>query len=127
MLIADGPRIQQWMHERSKLPLQLRFHGIAQTAADGRLTAAFGFDSFQEHGCALHLCVENGAGISRGLLQAAFRTAFRQWGYRYLACIISADNYKSLNMARKLGFQGAGVIPGELWFGVLYPRDCKWL
>lgn len=114
------------MHERSKLPLHIHFHGIAQLDADGRITAAFGFDSFQTHGCALHMCVDHGT-LSRALLRATFRTAFRQWGYRYLACIIAADNAKSLAVARKLGFKEVGVVPGELWYGVLYPADCKWL
>jgi L-amino acid N-acyltransferase YncA len=125
MLTGDSPRIQQWMHERSKLPLHVHFHGIAQTDARGDITAAFGFDSFQERGCALHLCAA--APLTKGLLRATFRTAFRQWGYRYLACIISADNVRSLNMARRLGFKEVGVVPGELWYGVLYPADCKWL
>lgn len=126
MLTGDSPRIQQWMHERSKLPIHRDFHGIAQLDdADGRITAAFGFDSFQDRGCALHLCADKP--ISRALLQATFRTAFGQWGYRYLACIISAHNPRSLNMARKLGFKEVGIVPGELWYGVLYSADCKWL
>ncbi len=115
------------MHARSGLPLQKDFHGIARRSSNGEIIAAFGFDSFQPHGCALHLCADSPSAITRGLLQAVFQTAFGQWEYKYLACIIQAHNVKSLRIAARLGFRECGVIPGELWFGVLYAQDCRWI
>lgn len=123
-LIADAS-IQSWMHERSKLPLQRDFWGIARTI-NGQIVAAFGFDSFQPHGCQLHLCTTPN-GINRGLLRATFETAFVQWRYHYLAAIIQTTNAQSIHIAGRLGFKTCGQIPGELWMGVLYPRDCRWL
>ena len=125
-LIADGPRIQQWMHDRSKLPLQRDFHGIAREI-NGRLVGAFGYDSFQETGCQLHLCVDTPSALNRQLLARAFAVPFYQWNFTYLAAIISASNHKSLNMAKRLGFEKCGSIPSHLWFGVMYKRDCRWL
>jgi hypothetical protein len=125
-LIADGPRIQQWMHDRSGLPLQRDFHGIAREQS-GVITAAFGYDTFQPSGCALHLCLDSPTAINRALLLRGFGTPFNQWNFTYLACIIQASNHKSLNMATRLGFEECGAIPGHLWYGVMYRQNCRWL
>ncbi len=118
--------IQTWLHARSGLPLQRDFYGIARRNSDGDIIAAFGFDSFQPHGCQLHLSTEP-HGMTRGLLEAVFQTAFVQWNYRYLAAIIQIENAKSLRIARRLGFTEVGKIPGELFFGVLYSDQCRWV
>jgi RimJ/RimL family protein N-acetyltransferase len=114
------------MHERSGLPLQRDFWGIARRVR-GEIVAAFGFDSFQPAGCQLHLCVTQPSGITRPLLKAVFKTAFEQWQYEYLAAIIQEHNIKSLKMAGRLGFQECGCIPGQLWFGVMRREQCRWL
>lgn len=125
-MIADSPRIQAWMHERSGLPVQEKFHGIARERQD-RIVAAFGYDSFQPAGCQLHLCVDAPDGLNRELLWKAFSTPFEDWNYHYLLAMIQADNVKSLNMADRLGFTGCGGVPGQLRFGVMYKANCRWL
>lgn len=125
-LIADGPRIQQWMHERSRLPLTKEFHGIAREL-DGKIVSAFGFDHFQDTGCSFHAVNDHPQGFSRGLLIKAFEVPFHQWNYQYLAGIIGTGNVKSLNLAKRLGFVQVGEIPDHLWMGVLYKDKCRWL
>lgn len=123
-LIADGPRIQQWLHEQSGLPLKGDFHGIAREV-DGVIVSAFGYDNFTDGGCALH--VSTTRQLTRRLVQMAFRVPFEQWGYRFLFGLVSAKNLKSLNLATKLGFKEAGGIPGEVTFFALQKQDCRWL
>jgi RimJ/RimL family protein N-acetyltransferase len=125
-LINEGKRIQTWMHERSGLPIMRDFHGIAREVR-GEIVAAFGYDSFQPGGCQLHLCVDKPSGINRELLLRAFHTPFQQWNYQYLLAIIQVQNFKSLNMADRLGFKLFGEVPGHLRFGVMYRNDCRWL
>jgi RimJ/RimL family protein N-acetyltransferase len=124
-LDCDADSIQAWLHARSGLPLQRDFYGIARRV-DNEIVAAFGFDSFQPNGCQLHLGSKP-HGLTRGLLQAVFRTAFMQWKFKYLAAIIQTTNAQSIHIAGRLGFKPCGQIPGELYFGVLYANDCRWL
>jgi L-amino acid N-acyltransferase YncA len=125
-LIADAPRIQEWMHERSGLPIARDFYGIARER-NGRLVAAFGYDYFQPTSCSLHLCVDSPTALNKALLSKAFEVPFIQWGYKSLFCVIQESNVKSLSMARRLGFVEIGSIPEALWFGVLYRENSKWL
>lgn len=125
-LIGDSPRIQAWMHDRSGLPIQRDFHGIARQR-NGHIVAAFGYDSFQPAGCQMHLCVDALDGINRALLLRAFQVPFIQWNYQYLVAIIQASNLKSLNMARRLGYTSVGEIAGHLGFFVMKREDCRWL
>ncbi len=124
--VGESIRIQEWMHARSGLPLQRDFHGIARERG-GKIVAAFGYDSFQNSGCAMHLCVDDLGALNRTLLFRAFAVPFIQWNFTYLACIIEASNHKSLNMAKRLGFAQCGEIPNHLWYGVMYRQDCRWL
>ena len=102
------------------------FHGIAREL-DGKIVGAFGYDSFQPGGCAMHLCLESAAALNRQLLWQAFRVPFEQWNYSYLLAIIQEHNVNSLNMATRLGFKKFGEVPGHLRFGVMYRDDCRWL
>lgn len=112
------------MHERSGLPIQRDFHGIAREV-DGEIVSAFGYDSFQDGGCALHACTDRP--YTKTLLRLAFKIPFEQWSYRYLVGVISAKNLKSLRLADKLGFREVGRLPGELHFFALQKEDCRWL
>jgi RimJ/RimL family protein N-acetyltransferase len=125
-LIGDAPRIQQWMHERSGLPIARDFHGIAREV-NGQIVAAFGYDYFQPTSCSLHLCVDSPTAISKTLLLKAFQVPFNQWNYRSLFCVIQTSNHKSLNMAKRLGFEEVGLIPDTLWFGVMHRNKCRWI
>lgn len=123
-IIADGPRIQEWLHSKSGLPLKGDFHGVAREI-DGEIVSAFGYDNFSDGGCALH--VSTTRPLSRGLVQWAFRIPFEQWGFRFLMGCVSAKNLKSLNLAYKLGFTKAGEIEDEMVFFKLKKQDCRWL
>lgn len=125
-LINDAPRIQQWMHQRSRLPIQQEFRGVAREV-DGKIVAAFGYDSFQDTLCQLHLCVDSPTAISRKLLRTAFWVPFVQWNYSSLLAIIRTDNAKSLNMAARLGFEEFAVLPGSLHFSVMHRDKCRWI
>lgn len=125
-LIYHKHIIQQWMHDRSNLPIQRDFVGVAREVK-GSIVGAFGYDNFQERGCQQHLSVDTPGALNRELCRAAFRIPFEQWNYQYLAAIIPASNHKSINMAHRLGYQEVGTIPRELWYGVLYRENCKWL
>lgn len=125
-LIADSSRIQQWMHERSRLPILKEFHGIAREL-DGKIVSAFGYDHFQDHGCALHAVNEHRQGFSRALLQKAFEVPFVQWNYQHLVGMIGTDNAKSLTLARRLGFREVGIIPDFMWIGMMRKDQCRWL
>lgn len=122
-LIADGSRIQEFLHARSRLPLQRDFHGIAREV-DGEIVSAFGFDSFQDESCALHTATDRP--YTRALVRGAFWIAFRQWGYKRLYAIIQTKNVKSVKLAKQLGFTRVGET-ADLWFGVLEQEDCRWL
>ena len=114
------------MHDLSGLPIQRDFHGVARER-DGQIVAAFGYDSFQPAGCQLHLCVDSPTALNRALLARAFAVPFHQWNFTYLAAIIQEQNTASLNMAKRLGFVGVGMIPGHLRFFAMYKPDCRWL
>lgn len=112
------------MHERSGLPIQRDFHGVAREV-DGEIVSAFGYDSFQDEGCALHVCTDRP--LTKTLVRWAFRIPFDQWGYSFLAGIVGAKNLKSLRIADKLGFREVGQIPGQLHFFAMQKQDCRWL
>jgi RimJ/RimL family protein N-acetyltransferase len=124
-LIAEPERIQRWLHERSRLPIQRDFIGIAREI-DGRIVAAFGFDSFQDESCALHTCTDSQSGYNRSLLYQVFEVVFEQWAFKRLYAIIQTKNAKSLNLADRLGFIEIGHTD-DLWFGVLEKKNCRWL
>lgn len=123
-IIADGPRIQAWLHKQSGLPLRGDFHGVARELA-GEIVSAFGYDNFTDGGCALH--VSTLRPLTKTLVLWAFRIPFEQWGMRFLMAVGSAKNLKSLRIAAKLGFKEAGTIPGEVVFFALQKQDCRWL
>lgn len=123
-IIADGPRIQAWLHKHSGLPLRGDFHGVAREV-DGEIVSAFGYDNFTDGGCALH--VSTTRPLTKGLVLWAFRIPFEQWGFRFLFGLVSAKNLKSLHLAGRLGFKEAGGIPGEVTFFALQKQDCRWL
>ena len=122
-LISDGSLIQRWLHERSRLPIQKDFHGVAREV-NGEIVSAFGYDSFQPKSCALHTCTDRP--YTRELLHAAFWIPFEQWQYERIYAIIQTGNAKSLNLAQRLGFRTIGATP-DLWFGVLNKQECRWL
>jgi hypothetical protein len=124
-LISDSLRIQKWMRERSGLHAQANFHGVARQVR-GEIVAAFGYDSFQDKGCQLHVCVDKPWGINRTLITAAFVVPFDQWKYDYLIGIIPATNHKSVWIAGRLGFTQCGETR-ELWFGEMRKENCRWL
>jgi hypothetical protein len=112
------------MHEKSGMPILKDFHGIGWRKDNGTILAAFGYDSFQTTGCAMHLCTD--VSIPRALLSAAFRVPFLQWQYSHLFAIIQRTNAKSLNMATRLGYTECGGTP-DLWMGIMYREHCRWL
>ena len=119
------------MHDRSGLPIQREFHGLAREI-DGEIVAAFGYDSFQDWSCQLHACTDLPSGFNRTLLRAAFDVPYNQWGYRCLIGIIQHGNSKSLKFARKLGFKEFGLLSdahpsGGLHVLVQRREDCRWL
>jgi L-amino acid N-acyltransferase YncA len=122
-LIVDGSRIQEFLHARSRLPLQAEFRGVAREV-NGTIVSAFGYDSFQDESCALHTCTD--VPYTRDLLYKAFEIPFQQWNYRRLYAIIQNKNAKSLKLGRHLGFTEVGVT-ADLWFGVLEQKDCRWV
>jgi L-amino acid N-acyltransferase YncA len=91
---------------------------------DGVIVSAFGFDSFQDHSCALHTVTDRP--YTRPLLHEVFWTMFCQWGYSACYAIIQTSNPKSLNIGRRLGFKQLAVTD-DLWFGILGKQDCKWV
>jgi RimJ/RimL family protein N-acetyltransferase len=125
-LIADSPRIQRWMHEKSGLPILEGFHGIAREV-DGKIVAAFGFDWFQKTCCAMHLCLDSPTSMNRALLRKAFEVPFIQWNFDYLFVIIQVENARSLNMATRLGYRELAILPDALWFGAMQRSECRWL
>lgn len=130
-LISDSPRIQAWMHEQSKLPLQREFHGIAREV-DGEIVAAFGYDNFQGVSCCLHACSSKPAGFNRSLLYHGFAVPYLQWDYRVLLGIIAEGNIKSRRFATHLGFTEFAVVPdscssGALHFFQMRRENCRWL
>jgi RimJ/RimL family protein N-acetyltransferase len=125
-LIADSPRIQQWMHEHSRLPLQQDFIGIAREVS-GEIVAAFGYDSFQAGCCQLHTCSIRPDGYNRRLLLSAFQVPFDQWGFDLLIGIVPAGNIASREIALRLGFTQFAELPGHLNFFKMAKADCRWL
>jgi hypothetical protein len=130
-LINTDDRIQQWMHIRSGMPIQKEFRGIAREV-DGVIIAAFGYDSFQGLSCQLHAVTDSPTGFNRVLLRTGFEVPFIQWQYQKLIGIIQAGNAKSLNFAKRLGFEEFAVLKdahpsGALHFFALDRKDCRWI
>jgi RimJ/RimL family protein N-acetyltransferase len=130
-LIADGERIQAWLHERSRLPLSRPFHGVAREV-NGEIVAAFGYDYFQGSSCCMHLAADTPQALSRTLLYVAFAVPFEQWDYLCVLAIIQACNAKSLNIARHLGFREFARVEeahpdGGLVFLKMTKEQCRWL
>lgn len=113
------------MHAESGLPIQAEFIGIAREV-DGKIVAAFGYDSFQSNCCAFHIAALP-RGINRQLLYIGFRTPFEQWGFDILIGIVGWDNIRSRNIGRRLGFTAFSELPGYLEFFKMEKANCRWL
>jgi len=129
-LINDDARIQEWMHARSRLPIQKEFRGIAREV-NGNIVAAFGYDCFQDWGCQLH-AVADPRGFNKTLLRIGFQVPYVQWGYDCLLGMIAASNVKSLKFAAHLGFTEVARVMNDsstdgLVFWKMRRQDCRWL
>lgn len=129
-LIADGPRIQDWISGRSGLLKVPYFHGVAREV-DGHIVAAFGYDHYQDKSCMMHWGAEPG-GITRTLLRRAFWVPFVQWEYNVVLGVVAANNLPSREGAARLGFREVLALPGAHPSGALhwlamYRAECPWL
>lgn len=129
LIHADG-RVYDWIAQRSGLVRVADFVGIAREL-DGEIVAAAGYDHHQDASCSFHIAALP-QGINRTFLWKLFEVPFRQWNYSVLLGIIQSGNVKSLNLARRLGFEQFSTLPGahpsgSLDFFRLYATDCHWL
>jgi RimJ/RimL family protein N-acetyltransferase len=99
---------------------------------DGKLIAVVGYNNFTERLCQIHVASIDVYWLNKYLLFAIFDYPFNKVGVKVILAPICKDNYKSLNLCRKLGFVKVADIPyahkdGDLIIMAMERNQCKWL
>jgi RimJ/RimL family protein N-acetyltransferase len=99
---------------------------------DGKLIAVLGYNNFTDKLCQIHVASTDVFWLTRELLFAIFDYPFNKVGLKVILAPICKDNFKSLNLCRKLGFVKVADIPyahpnGDLIIMAMERNQCKWL
>jgi len=99
---------------------------------DGELIAVVGYNNFTESLCQIHVASTDKYWLNKDLLFAIFDYPFNKAKVKVILAPICKDNFKSLNLCRKLGFKQVADIPyghpnGDLIVVAMKRNQCKWL
>ena len=99
---------------------------------DGELIAVVGYNNFTPNACQIHVASTNIYWLNKALLHAIFDYPFNILEVKVIIAPICKDNYKSLQLCRKLGFEQVADIPyghqdGDLIVMVMKRNRCTWL
>jgi RimJ/RimL family protein N-acetyltransferase len=93
---------------------------------DGELIAVVGYNQFTQENCQIHVASTSVYWLSKLLLFAIFDYPFNKAKVNVILAPICKDNYKSLNLCRKLGFV-VTENTNDLVIMSMRRNQCKWL
>lgn len=121
-----------WIETRTGCVLTRNARAIQALDTSGRIRGVIAYDCWTESGVQAHMAVDSPV-VWRSLLRPAFTYPFLEVGRSLLIGIIAADNPRSLNMVRRLGFRETyRVVDGwsvgvDLIVHEMRRHECRWL
>ena len=121
-----------WIEARTGCVLTRNARAIQALDASGQIRGVIAYDCWTESGVQAHMAVDSPV-VWRSLLRPAFTYPFLEAGRSLLIGIIAADNPRSLNMVRRLGFRETyRVVDGwsvgvDLIVHEMRRHECRWL
>lgn len=121
-----------WLSERTGYLPTRNARGLAAVDGSGRTRGVVGYDGWTQAAVHCHMAVDTPIAW-RALLPEAFRYPLETCGRRLLIALVTADNARSLALARHFGFAETARIRGGWSDGVdlvlleLRKDDCRWL
>ena len=123
--------LRNWLSEVGKFEYPQETACIGQEK-DGKLIAVVGYNNLAQNSCQIHVASTDVYWLNKDLLFAIFDYPFNKLKVKVILAPIYKDNYKSLNLCRKLGFEQVADIPyghpeGDLILVAMKRNQCKWL
>jgi RimJ/RimL family protein N-acetyltransferase len=128
---AAHPEEFGWLVERAECAITPGFRAIAAEDA-GRIVGMVGFDGWTPNSVTMHVALDSPACL-RGLLPEIFGYAFVQAGKGIALGIIPADNARSVNLAKRVGFSEVHRVRDGWAVGVdlvvleMRRERCRWI
>ena len=122
-----------WITERALCSRSRDTQGIMAYDSVGKLQAGVVFDGINLASCNVHVAIDNPLVIRRGFLNHGFEYLFKVLGLERVFCAIKATNEKSLNFAKKLGFEQEAILKNRFPDNVDYivfrmeKEACRWI
>lgn len=129
-LVTDAadqyPLVWEWMHRRTKLPWSSDLRTIASMRADGTISAAVGFNGWQDKSCCMHVAFDSAHALGKQLLRAAFEYPFQRAGKTAVYAQIDSGNDECLRLVRKLGYREIFRTVDCVMFEMRHD-ECRWI
>lgn len=105
---------------------------LASVDSTGKRLGVVVYNRFSKHNCEMSVAAASARFLSKQNLKAFFGYPFYQCQLRRVTAVVEADNKRSLEFCRRLGFVEEGVL--RKWFGDqdgivlgLLKEECRWL
>ncbi len=105
------PAHWEWIMLRTKVRPTAAAKGVVAIDKNGDVAAAVLFDDWTQTSGAIHIAIENPMVIRRGFLDACTYYFYRVCGKLQMIGTIPADNARSIQFAKRLGFEEQCRIP----------------
>lgn len=130
-MLISGATVIEWVANRTQANPRSAQSAIGWLR-DDELTCGVFYEGFTGSSITATIAIENGAVMPKDFLWAIFDYPFRQLGCIKMLAFIGANNWKSENLVKKMGFELeasiAGYYPGEALLIYSMTKDqCRWL
>jgi hypothetical protein len=128
-----GAHEWDWMKARAHMITCEDSRGIVAYDDKNRIAACCVFDSFTADSCNVHIAIDNPLVIRSGFLKEIFRYLFVESGRKRIFGFIPANNEKSLNFSKHVGWVEDKRITNGFATGIDYvvlcmeKADCRWI
>ena len=131
MSLVSGASVIEWVAKRTEANPRVAQSAIGWTR-DSELTCGVFYEGYTGSSITATIAVANGAVMTKDFIWAIFDYPFKQLNCQKMIAHVGANNWKSENLVKKLGFvleaSIANYYPGEALLVYTMDKDqCRWL